>query len=53
MNQPVLSPEDVNRVRQWFNAVQDLNGRFLERADFQLAQRLGIPVREKDLRNAR
>ncbi len=53
MNQPVLSPEDVNLVRQWFNAVQDLNPGYLEQADFQLAQRIGVPVREKDLHEAR
>lgn len=35
-----LEPEDIQRVIQWFNAVDDLNPAYLEPEDNSLAQRL-------------
>lgn len=32
--------DDMELCRQWFDAVQDLNPRYLERADYALARRL-------------
>ncbi len=34
----LLCAEDLERVRQWFDAVQDLNEAFLEQEDYQLAK---------------
>ena len=31
---------DLDRFRQWFDAVQDMNQGYLEKADYQLAQRV-------------
>lgn len=31
---------DANMYRQWFNAVQDLNPKYLEAADYQAAKKL-------------
>ena len=43
-----LTTEELDLVRQWFNAVQDLNPHYLEQPDYSLArkiyQRLGIQV---------
>lgn len=43
-----LMAEELELVRQWFNAVQDLNPHYLEKSDYELArkiyQRLGIRV---------
>ncbi len=33
-----LDAEDLNLVRQWFDAVQDLNPAYLTDADYELAQ---------------
>lgn len=32
-----LSSEQLDLIRQWFNAVQDLNPAYLEAADYDLA----------------
>lgn len=43
-----ISNDDLDLIRQWFDAVQDLNPEFLTREDYVLAGRiyseLGIPV---------
>lgn len=43
-----LSPGDLELIRQWFDAVQDLNEGYLDTEDFELAkniyERLGIRV---------
>jgi hypothetical protein len=43
-----LTEAEVNLIRQWFNAVQDLNPKYLEAEDYALARRihaeLGAPV---------
>lgn len=35
-----MNKEDLNRIRQWFNAVQDLNSAFLDVGDYQLVSRV-------------
>ncbi|MGI4942053.1 MAG: hypothetical protein ACRYHQ_16080 [Janthinobacterium lividum] len=35
-----LSREDIDLIRQWFNNVQDVNPQYLERQDYDLAQRI-------------
>ncbi|ENO80316.1 hypothetical protein [Thauera sp. 63] len=35
-----ITPADAERMRQWFDAVQDLNPGYLEQADYELAARL-------------
>lgn len=35
-----LDHDEINRVLQWLNAVEDLNRAYLEPEDFNLAQRL-------------
>lgn len=37
---PDLSKDELHRIRQWFDAVQDTNPQYLERGDFLLARRL-------------
>jgi hypothetical protein len=32
--------DDLNRMRQWFNAIRDVNPTYLEPRDYQLAERL-------------
>jgi hypothetical protein len=36
----VLCAKELERVRQWFNAVQDLNESYLEQEDFILAKKI-------------
>jgi|GEM_PF-5011892 len=31
-----LSTDEINLVRQWFNAVQDLNPKYMQKADYKL-----------------
>ncbi|EKH9212929.1 hypothetical protein PAQ92_004719 [Vibrio parahaemolyticus] len=38
MNPGQLSDEQLHRIRQWFDAVQDLNPSFLEKEDYILAK---------------
>jgi len=44
----VISNEELELIRQWFDAVQDMNPGYLERQDYELAQaiytRLGMRV---------
>lgn len=51
-----LTMEEANLVRQWFNAVQDLNPHYLMLPDYELARkiydRLGIRVPSSILANA-
>lgn len=35
-----ITTEEANLVRQWFDAVQDLNQGYLTQPDYELAQRL-------------
>ncbi len=35
-----LTVQEIDLVRQWFHAVEDLNPAYLERADYQLALRI-------------
>jgi hypothetical protein len=35
-----LTQEELDLTRQWFNAVQDLNPKYLEPADYVLAKRI-------------
>jgi hypothetical protein len=35
-----LTTEDLDRIRSWFDCIQDTNTGFLEQADFHLADRL-------------
>jgi hypothetical protein len=35
-----FSPVEVDLFRQWFDAVQDLNPDYLEKKDYQLAEKL-------------
>lgn len=35
-----LSRDDIDRVRQWFDCVEDVNQRYLEGADYDLARRI-------------
>ncbi len=35
-----MSPADLNLLRQWFNAVLDLNPAYLQPADYALAARI-------------
>lgn len=37
-----LSPDELDLCRQWFDSVQDLNGGYLNKADYMLAQRLYV-----------
>ena len=36
----ILCDDDLNRVRQWFDAVQDINEAFLEQEDYLLAKKI-------------
>lgn len=43
-----LSNDDISLIRQWFNAVQDLNPKYLNEADFQLLAKLNQePVKQE------
>lgn len=35
-----ITPAQAERMRQWFDAVQDINPGYLEAADYELAARL-------------
>lgn len=35
-----FSKDELHLIRQWFDAVQDTNPKYLERADYLLARRL-------------
>ena len=35
-----LTEQDIDRLRQWFDAVQDVSPKYLEPADFDLARRI-------------
>lgn len=37
MGNIVLDEQELDLVRQWFNALQDLNPKYLEKQDFELA----------------
>lgn len=37
---PELSKDELHLIRQWFDAVQDLNPKYLERPDYLLARRV-------------
>lgn len=41
-----IEPDDIQRLLQWFHAVEDLNPAYLEPGDHLLAQRLGEPERK-------
>lgn len=36
----LLTESEIDRVRQWFNSAQDVNPKYLEPADFDLAARI-------------
>ena len=38
MNSGQLSDEQLHRIRQWFDTVQDLNPSFFEKGDYILAK---------------
>lgn len=39
-----LSPDDLDRLRQWYNALQDTASAYLQPADAELAQRIGEAI---------
>lgn len=39
-----LGADDLHLVRQWFNALQDLNGAYLEPGDYELADRIAAAI---------
>ncbi|MDB5616036.1 hypothetical protein [Tardiphaga sp.] len=47
---PQITAGDVNLIRQWYNAVCDLNPGYLEPKDHELAQKLGFHV-PRDVRS--
>ena len=40
MNYLALSENELDLIRQWFDAVQDLNAAYLETADYHLAKKI-------------
>ncbi|MFK3922138.1 hypothetical protein [Pseudomonas fulva] len=42
-----LSEEELELVRQWFNAVEDLNPKFLELKDYFLAEKILVELGAK------
>lgn len=39
-----FSKEELNLLRQWYNAVQDVNPKYLEAADHQLAHKILVEL---------
>lgn len=37
-----LTEEELNLIRQWFNAVEDLNPKYLEKADKDLIEKIRV-----------
>lgn len=42
-----LSEEELELVRQWFNAVEDLSPKFLELKDYSLAEKVMVELGAK------
>ncbi|WHL27778.1 hypothetical protein [Pseudomonas juntendi] len=42
-----LSKEELELVRQWFNAVEDLSPKFLELKDYSLAEKILVELGAK------
>lgn len=42
-----LSADDLNRIRQWYNAMCDAVPEYAEAADHDLARKMGFPPNEK------
>ena len=36
----IFSKEELNRIRQWFDSLQDTNPKYLEAGDYELARRV-------------
>lgn len=43
-----LSNEELSLIRQWFNAVEDLNRKYLEEKDYNLATKIKQEMKEAD-----
>jgi len=42
-----FTKEELNIIRQWFNAVQDLNAKFLEKDDYILAKNIHLALQAR------
>ncbi len=45
-----LTKEEINLIRQWFNAVQDLNDKYLKKADHKLYEKMLENINEEYLK---
>ena len=40
MSEKIFTRDELDLIRQWFNAVQDVNPEYLEKPDYALAKRI-------------
>ncbi|USN13896.1 hypothetical protein PAPPERLAPAPP_02220 [Brevundimonas phage vB_BpoS-Papperlapapp] len=43
----IFSDEEIDLLRQWFNALEDVTPEFLEEADYDLARRIATRLRTR------